>query len=105
MSKLTEADVRILADLLPDWQVLADHGPTGDGAALFRSFRFLDFNAAFGFMTRIALLAERMDHHPDWSNSYNRVDIALATHDAGGLTSLDRDMAVEIDRLYLATKG
>ena len=64
-----------------------------------RSFRFKDFSEAFAFMTRVALLAEKADHHPDWSNVWNRVDIALTTHDAGGLTRRDIDLAAAIDAL------
>jgi 4a-hydroxytetrahydrobiopterin dehydratase len=60
--------------------------------AIARVFAFKDFNAAFAFMTRVALLAEKMDHHPEWSNVYNKVSVTLATHDAGGLT--DRDIAM-----------
>lgn len=67
--------------------------------AISRSLRFKDFNAAFGFMSRVALAAEKLDHHPEWSNVYNRVDITLATHDAGGLTELDVTLAGMIDRL------
>lgn len=63
-----------------------------DKTAISRSFRFRDFNAAFGFMSRIALMAERLDHHPEWSNVYNRVDITLSTHDVGGLS--DKDMVL-----------
>jgi 4a-hydroxytetrahydrobiopterin dehydratase len=66
--------------------------------AIARSVRFADFGEAFAFMTRVALAAERADHHPDWSNSWNRVDIALSTHSAGGVTALDIDMAASIDR-------
>lgn len=66
--------------------------------AIARELRFADFNAAFAFMTRVALMAERMDHHPDWSNAYNRVRITLATHDAGGLTQRDIELARFIDR-------
>ncbi|MEN0086811.1 MAG: 4a-hydroxytetrahydrobiopterin dehydratase [Pseudomonadota bacterium] len=77
---------------LPDWQVDA-------GGRLARSFKFADFNAAFGFMARVAMAAEVMDHHPEWSNVYNRVDIALTTHSAGGLTHLDIDLATRIDRI------
>lgn len=61
--------------------------------ALTRRFQFADFNAAFGFMGRVALLAEAMNHHPEWFNVYNRVDVTLTTHDANGVTALDLRMA------------
>ena len=77
---------------LPLWQKTDDARP-----AIFRSLRFADFNAAFGFMTRIALQAEKSDHHPEWSNVWNRVDIVLTTHDAGGVTQRDLDLARFID--------
>lgn len=67
--------------------------------AVVRRFRFPDFSAAWGFMARVALLAERMDHHPEWSNRYGRVEIALTTHDAGGLTERDLALARAIDAL------
>ncbi len=68
--------------------------------ALRRSFKFKDFNAAFGFMARVALVAERMGHHPDWRNVYNTVEIALSTHDAGDVvTDKDRKLAALIDGL------
>lgn len=67
-----------------------------DQNALVRSFRFASFAKAFGFMTAVALLAEKADHHPDWSNSYGRVDIALSTHDAGGITKKDVELAKAI---------
>ena len=67
--------------------------------AIARQFKFKDFNAAFGFMTRVALVAERMDHHPEWSNVWNRVDVTLTTHDAGGLTEHDVTLAEAMDRL------
>lgn len=70
-----------------------------EGRGVSRTLRFADFAAAFGFMTRVALLAERLDHHPDWSNSYGRVAITLTTHDAGGLTERDAAMVAAIDRL------
>ncbi|MBI1244881.1 MAG: 4a-hydroxytetrahydrobiopterin dehydratase [Alphaproteobacteria bacterium] len=68
-----------------------------DRDAIAKSFRFADFNAAFAFMTRVALAAEKMDHHPEWFNVYNRVDIVLSTHDASGLTARDVKLAKFID--------
>jgi len=82
-----------LAELLPEWSL------AGDRDALQRSFRFRDFSEAFGFMVRVALLAEKADHHPEWSNVWNRVEIALTTHDAGGLSERDVSMATAIDAL------
>ena len=66
---------------------------------LTRTFKFKDFSEAFGFMARVALLAEKAGHHPDWSNSYDTVDITLSTHDAGGLTQKDVDLATKISAL------
>jgi 4a-hydroxytetrahydrobiopterin dehydratase len=77
---------------LPEWG--AD--PSGRDA-IQRSFRFRDFNQAFGFMTRVALLADKLDHHPEWFNVYNRVDVTLATHDADGVTELDVTLARFMD--------
>jgi 4a-hydroxytetrahydrobiopterin dehydratase len=67
--------------------------------AIRRTFEFRDFNQAFGFMVRAALIAEKMDHHPEWSNVYRTVEVTLSTHDAGGLTELDVRLATEMDRL------
>jgi 4a-hydroxytetrahydrobiopterin dehydratase len=64
-----------------------------DRDAIQKSFKFADFNAAFAFMTRAALMAEKMDHHPEWFNVYNRVDVTLATHEAGGVTERDVKLA------------
>jgi 4a-hydroxytetrahydrobiopterin dehydratase len=67
--------------------------------AIQKRFVFADFNQAFGFMTRAALVAERMDHHPEWFNVYKTVDVTLSTHDAGGVTELDVRLAAAMDRL------
>jgi 4a-hydroxytetrahydrobiopterin dehydratase len=67
--------------------------------AIRKNYRFADFNAAFAFMTRVALMAEKLDHHPEWFNVYNRVDVVLATHDAGGVTELDLQMARFMDEV------
>ena len=80
-----------LPDILPGWRLLPDRD------AIARDFRFKDFSAAWGFMARVALLAERHDHHPEWSNVYNRVSITLTTHDVGGLSMRDVTLAQAID--------
>ena len=67
--------------------------------AITKKFVFSDFNAAFGFMTRAALVAEKLDHHPEWTNVYKTVEVTLATHDAGGLTELDARLAEAMNRL------
>ena len=67
--------------------------------AISKKFVFADFNAAFGFMVRAALVAEKLDHHPEWFNVYKTVDVTLSTHDAGGVTELDIKLAAEMDRL------
>jgi len=67
--------------------------------AIAKKFTFKDFNQAFGFMTRVALVAEKMDHHPEWFNVYKTVEVTLATHDAGGVTELDVKLAEAMDRL------
>ncbi len=80
-----------LGSTLHHWQVTGDR--------LKRQFQFKDFSEAFAFMTRVALLAETMQHHPNWSNVYNRVTIELTTHDLGGLSELDAGLAQSIDAL------
>lgn len=82
---------------LPDWQFGAERG-----GAIRREFVFADFVQAFAFMTRVALVAEKSDHHPEWSNVYNRVAITLTTHDAGGLTAKDVALARAADAAYAA---
>lgn len=71
-----------------------------DRLGIERRFSFANFSEAFAFMTRVALAAEKMDHHPEWSNVYKTVDIRLSTHDAGGLTELDFGLARRIDRIF-----
>ncbi len=88
---LTATEIQELAETLPAWSLV-------DGR-LQRQFTFVDFSEAFGFMTRVALIAERLDHHPEWSNVWNRVTIALTTHDLGGLSNLDLELARRIDAL------
>ena len=83
-----------IADALADLQ-----GWKRAGAVISKAFTFKDFVAAWGFMSRVALLAEKRDHHPDWRNVWNKVDITLTTHDAGGLTALDFELARAIDRI------
>ena len=77
---------------LPGWSVAAD------GLSIERSFEFRNFSEAFAFMTRSALAAEKMNHHPDWSNVYKTVEVKLNTHDAGGLTDLDFKLAAKMDK-------
>lgn len=72
----------------------------GDGASISRTFTFRNFSEAFAFMTRSALAAEKMDHHPDWSNVYKIVNVTLNTHDAGGLTALDFDLAKKMNLYF-----
>jgi 4a-hydroxytetrahydrobiopterin dehydratase len=88
---LDAAGVRTRLATRPGWRL------SDDGTAITREFRFADFRAAFSFMTHVALAAEQADHHPEWSNVYNRVDIRLTTHDAGGLTDLDFALAAVAD--------
>ena len=91
--QLTEAERDDALAALPGWRL------RDDGLAIERELKFADFNEAFGFMTRVALLADKHDHHPEWSNVYNRVAITLTTHDAGGLSARDVAMAKAIDAL------
>ena len=93
-TRLTDAERAALPHTLPGWSRV-------DGRdAIVRDFRFRDFNEAWGFMNRVALLAESQGHHPDWSNVWNRVRIELTTHDAGGLTGNDVTLAKAIDALF-----
>ena len=91
--RLTDSERAAALVELRDW-TLSD-----DRLAIARDFKFADFSEAFGFMTRVALHAEKADHHPEWSNVYNRVHVMLTTHDAGGLSQRDVTMAKAIDAL------
>lgn len=93
MPKLSPKEREAALAALPGWT----WNESRDGIA--RGFRFGDFSEAFGFMTRVALLAEKADHHPEWSNVWNKVEIFLTTHSAGGLTQQDVDLAKSIDRV------
>jgi 4a-hydroxytetrahydrobiopterin dehydratase len=91
--KLDAAARAGLAKRLPTWRL-------ADGRdAIQKTFKFKDFNEAFGFMARAALVAEKMDHHPEWSNVWNKVEVALSTHAAGGLTELDLKLAEAMDKI------
>ncbi len=92
---LNAADRAELAQRLPDWHTVTNRD------ALIRTVKFKDFVQAFGFMSQVALLAEKMDHHPEWSNVYNRVEILLTTHDCNGLSTRDVALALAIDRLLV----
>lgn len=93
MDKLTDQERTAALGILPEWATVAE--PDG----ISRTFSFGDFIDAFGFMTKVAIMAEKADHHPEWSNVYNRVEIVLTTHDAGGLSQRDIDLATAIDAL------
>ena len=88
---LTEAEIAAWLAANPLWD--------RDGLMLRRSLQFSNFSEAFGFMTRVAIIAEKADHHPEWFNVYNRVDIAITTHDAGGLTAYDTEFASAVDAI------
>jgi len=90
---LSEAERAEALDGLPDWDY------DDDRDAIRRTFTFNNFGEAFAFMTQVALMAEKADHHPEWANVYNRVDILLTTHDAAGLSARDVDLATQIDAL------
>jgi 4a-hydroxytetrahydrobiopterin dehydratase len=94
VTKLSEREIEERLLGLQDWQLRA--------GKLHREFRFKDFVAAFGFMSRCALVAERMDHHPEWSNVYNRVSVDLTTHDCQGLSERDFKLAQRMSELYQA---
>ena len=91
--RLTDAEREAALAALPEWSL------RGDGLAIERKLTFADFGEAFGFMTRVAIAADKADHHPEWFNVYNRVEITLTTHDAGGLSARDVKLAEAIDAM------
>lgn len=92
-TRLSDGDRAAALARLGGWSSVAGRD------AIHRRFQFKSFNEAFGFMARVALMAEKLDHHPEWFNVYNRVDITLTTHDAGGMTALDVQFAEAIDAI------
>lgn len=93
VEELSPEDRETWLRALPNWTL------SREGKAIERKLEFADFSEAFGFMTRVAIMAEKRDHHPEWFNVYNRVEITLTTHDAGGLSLRDVKMARRIDEL------
>lgn len=91
MSRPRPISTQTALETLPGWAAAKDR------EAVVKTFRFADFNAAFGWMARVALKAEALDHHPEWFNVYNRVEVLLTTHDAGGVTALDLALAQFMD--------
>jgi 4a-hydroxytetrahydrobiopterin dehydratase len=92
--KLSQPEIAERLAALDGWTLAAD------GGSISRTFTFRNFSEAFAFMTRVALAAEKMDHHPDWSNVYKIVAVTLNTHDAGGLTALDFELAGRMNRIF-----
>jgi len=90
-AKTTETELAMALSDLPDWKV--------EGGKLHREYKFADFVAAFGFMTGAALVAQAMDHHPEWFNVWNTVRVDLTTHDAGGISALDVKLAQSMEQL------
>ena len=91
MPKPAKIPIKTALAELPDWMAAKGR------EAIVRSFKFADFNAAFGFMTEVALSASSLDHHPEWSNVYNRVEVLLTTHESGGVTARDIKLAKIMD--------
>jgi 4a-hydroxytetrahydrobiopterin dehydratase len=92
-NRLSESERKAALASVSGWALVPGRDAIG------KSFRFADFSQAFGFMTRVALAAEKLNHHPEWFNVWNRVDVTLSTHDAGGLTALDFELAQRMDAI------
>jgi 4a-hydroxytetrahydrobiopterin dehydratase len=93
ITKLNEQQRDAALAQLPGWEYRADRD------AIAKTFQFADFNAAFAFMTRVAMVAEKMNHHPEWFNVYNRVDVVLTTHDCHGLSERDVKLAMKMEQM------
>jgi 4a-hydroxytetrahydrobiopterin dehydratase len=93
-ARASEDEITSRLAALPGWTRVEGR------SAIMKRFTCADFSAAWGCMSRVALIAERMDHHPEWSNVWNKVDITLSTHDAGGVSELDFKLAAEIERIF-----
>ncbi len=96
-NKLDDAEVTALLAAAPNWERRGD--------TILRTFTFANFRVAFAFMTQLAIVAEKLDHHPEWSNVYNRVEITMTTHDAGGITALDGEFAAIADQIAVEMGG
>jgi 4a-hydroxytetrahydrobiopterin dehydratase len=99
MTKLDAQQIADSLERLPRWRHDAARG------AIVRQFLFADFAQAFAFMTQLALMAEKSNHHPEWSNAFNRVDVALTTHDVGGISERDVDFATYAEQVYRRFAG
>ena len=97
VAKLSNEELEVALSKLPEWKL--------EGGKLHREYKFTDFVAAFAFMTGAALVAQRMDHHPEWFNVWNTVRVDLATHDAGGITTLDVELARTMEELAARQLG
>jgi 4a-hydroxytetrahydrobiopterin dehydratase len=93
IARLSDQEIAAALARLPGWSRVEGR------SAIVKKFQFADFNAAFGFMSRVALAAEKQDHHPEWANVWNRVEITLSTHDAGGVSARDVKLAETIDAI------
>ncbi|MEE9254289.1 MAG: 4a-hydroxytetrahydrobiopterin dehydratase [Pseudomonadales bacterium] len=99
MARLNGSEIKQLLDALDGWSL------SSDGKGIEKTFAFKDFNAAFGFMSRVALKAEQMNHHPEWFNVYRRVEVRLSTHDADGVTERDAQLATFMDDVAKSSHG
>ncbi|EJW13045.1 Pterin-4-alpha-carbinolamine dehydratase [Rhodovulum sp. PH10] len=98
IDRLTPERRKVALAALPGWEDLSKRGEAPRDA-IAKTFGFADFNAAFGFMARVALVAEKLDHHPEWTNVYKTVAVTLSTHEAGGVTERDVTLAAAMEKI------